>query len=86
MDPTAAVVGDQGGGLGVVGLQSRLQSRLVVVRAADQRLSSHLGEARGQLQLAAAWQAPPSLLLPSSSTARSCRADLQGRAEGAQGS
>lgn len=48
MDPSLAVVGHQGGGLGVIGLQPRFQGRFVIVRAADQGLSSDLGEARGQ--------------------------------------
>lgn len=48
VDPSLAVVGDQGGGLRVVGLQAGFQGCFVVIRAADQGLSGDLGEARGQ--------------------------------------
>ena len=48
MDPSLAVVGDQGRGLRVIGLQAGFQGCFVIVRTADQGLSSDLGEARGQ--------------------------------------
>lgn len=48
MDPSLAVVGDQGRGLRVIGLQAGFQGCFVIIRTADQGLSSDLGEARGQ--------------------------------------
>lgn len=60
MDPSLAVVGDQGRGLRVIGLQAGFQGCFVIVRTADQGLSSDLREARGQSPaLAAARHAPP---------------------------
>lgn len=48
MDPLLAVVGHQGRGLRVIGLQAGFQGCFVIIRTADQGLSSDLGEARGQ--------------------------------------
>lgn len=48
MDPSLAVVGDQGRGLRVIGLQAGFQGCFVIIRTAYQGLSSDLGEARGQ--------------------------------------
>lgn len=74
MDPSLAVVGHQGGGLGVIGLQPGFQGRFVIIRAADQGLSSDLGEARGQSPASCSLGCSPllSLLL-------SCKVELQRR-------
>lgn len=50
VEAASAVVLDQGGGLPVVGVQAGMQRRLVVVAAADERLTSHLGGSRRKVR------------------------------------